>query len=76
MRSSKLSTSNDYPALVRQKAAEGDHLWLLNELLSRIHQDHGQYTTLAGLPTSFEDALTILSLSRGSLRASKARLNT
>ena len=53
----KSSTSTE---AIRKHCQAGDHEWLLNELLAVIHRDHGQYTKLAGLQASFEDALVSL----------------
>lgn len=60
-----------YRSLLREKAAEGDHLFLLNELLAVIHRDGGHYTLLAGLPASVEDAMGVFYDLRTQLRALK-----
>jgi hypothetical protein len=57
-----------YRQLIHQKAAEGDHLSLLTELLSLIHRDGGQYTVLVGLPASVEDAMKVVLDLRSQLR--------
>lgn len=57
-----------YRQLLHQKAAEGDYLSLLTELLSVIHRDGGQYTILAGLPTSVEDAMKVVLDLRSQIR--------
>lgn len=56
----KSSTSIDelFAEALREKAAEGDYEFLLHHLLAVIHQDGGQYTTLAGYAVSIEDAIT------------------
>lgn len=67
MKSSSL-IEEPYKKLLQEKAAEGDHLFLLTELLAVIHRDGGQYTVLVGLPLSVEDAMcTVLDL-RSQLR--------
>ena len=54
---SSILTEDDYSQLLKEKATEGDHLYLLIELLSVIHRDGGQFTLLAGLATSVEEAM-------------------
>lgn len=69
MKSSTLS--EDYRSLLKEKAAEGDYLFLLKELLAVIHRDGGQYTLLTGLTTSFEDAVNNVINTRVELRTLK-----
>lgn len=73
MPSLKSSTLMDesYRSLLQEKAAEGDHLFLLQELLAVIHRDGGQYTLLTGLPTSVEDAMKVVIDLRTELRSLK-----
>lgn len=47
---------------------------LLYELLAYVHRDGGQYTALAGLPTSFVDALRMVEALHKDNAALKARL--
>jgi hypothetical protein len=49
---------------LEKKAAEGDYLFLLKELLAVCHRDGGQYTELAGLAASVEDAIESVSGTR------------
>ena len=75
MPSSKSLTSiePEYRSLIEQRAAEGDHLFLLLELLSIIHRDGGQYTKLAGLGVSVTDAITQVLTTRRLLRECQHR---
>lgn len=60
MRSSKSSTLTDTRPIRPQYmhwAAQQDYRSMLNELLSIIHRDGGQYTALAGYAVSLEDAV-------------------
>lgn len=70
MPTSKSSTSNDEARILlyREKAAEGDHLFLLKELLAICHGDGGHYTELAGLDYSVIDAVQRISDERVELR--------
>ncbi len=70
MPTSKSLTSSDEAQvlLYRQKAAEGDYLFLLKELLAICHGDGGQYTELAGIDYSVLDAEIRLSEERVELR--------
>ncbi len=69
MPTSKSSTSSRMfqRAVFEKKAAEGDHLFLLKELLAVIHRDGGQYTELAGLALSVEDAIESISNARAQI---------
>lgn len=75
MPNTKLSTSNEElrSALYAEKAAEGDYLFLLKELLAVIHRDGGQYTVLTGLATSVEDAVHAIVSTRRLLREAQQR---
>lgn len=75
MPNTKLSTSNEETkhALFERKAAEGDYLFLLKELLAIIHRDGGQYTVLSGLATSVEDATHAVVSTRRLLREAQQR---
>lgn len=76
MPTSKSLTSSDEAQLLlyREKAAEGDHLFLLKELLAICHGDGGQYTELVGLEYSVLDAEIRVSDERVELRQLKRRL--
>ena len=62
MPTSKSSTSSDdfQRAIFEKKAAEGDYLFLLNELLAVCHRDGGHYTALAGHAVSVQDAMRLI----------------
>lgn len=63
MPTSKSSTSNEETtrpirAHYLSWAVQDDYKAMLDELLSVVHMDGGQYTTLAGYAVSLEDAVT------------------
>lgn len=62
MPSSKSSTSNREARvrIVQRLVDEGDYKTLLLELLSYVYRDGGQYTELAGIASSFDDALDLV----------------
>jgi hypothetical protein len=62
------SIDDEYRALLQKKVAEEDYKWLLDELLSYIHNDVGHYTKLAGHVVSFEDAIIRISEMRLEIR--------
>lgn len=80
MPSSQSSTSSESPeeALIRDAiegwAETGNHKALLVVLLSHVHRDAGQYTTLAGLATSVLDATRLVDALHKDNAALKARL--
>lgn len=49
--------SSTLSRLIHELAEDGDYRALLVELLSTIHRDGGQYTQLAGIAVSAEDAI-------------------
>ncbi len=66
---SKSSTSIDgnYQKLIQQLVAAEDWRALLIELLAVAHRDGGQYTQLAGVAVSMEDAINRLNYERQEL---------
>lgn len=78
MPTSKSWTSSDESQLelYREKAAEGDYLFLLKELLAVCHRDGGQYTELVGIHYSVVDAEIRLSEERVELRELKHKRRT
>jgi len=66
---SKSSTSIDgnYQKLIQQLVASEDWRALLIELLAVAHRDGGQYTQLAGVAVSMEDAINRLNYERQEL---------
>jgi len=48
------------PSLKSSTSSEPNYEGMLKELLSLIHRDGGQFTTLAGLEVSFEEAKQIV----------------
>jgi len=69
MQTSKSSISIDarYHKLIHQLVEAQDYRALLIEVLAAVHRDGGQYTQLAGLSASVEDAINRLTYERREL---------
>lgn len=70
----KSSISSEDAANIKIAVEDDNFKWLLTHILADIHQDGGQYTTLAGLEASVADALCLLMEMRSELRALRRSL--
>ena len=75
MQSSKSSTSIDEArrAYIIGRVNAHDYLTLLRDLLAIIHRDGGQYTAIAGLAVSVEDAMSRYCTLLSDLREARKR---